>query len=233
MIWSLIYRKFKGNRGNTMIALYESDYLSNLIRQKNQNWNLIDSNGYSFDYKKQCIIPSNANYKYMGKQELINIYPKMHQKFLRNNQFETHLQAFILQNINVVLDKILQCSYKLEWLGNEVGCGVGMQRIDIMASVIVNNERVVIPIELKSHNADCNILTQIQRYIDWLNCYYLRVNETNKILQVILYRDTNYNIRNNQLFSQYESYFNQYNSYTCCPLKHIKFNFKNNEIIFA
>ncbi|WP_261798294.1 hypothetical protein [Campylobacter volucris] len=34
MLWSLIYRKLKGNRGNTMITLYEGDRLINLIRKK-------------------------------------------------------------------------------------------------------------------------------------------------------------------------------------------------------
>lgn len=34
MLWSLIYRKLKGNRGNTMITMYESDRLINLIRKK-------------------------------------------------------------------------------------------------------------------------------------------------------------------------------------------------------
>ncbi|MBZ7981259.1 EVE domain-containing protein [Campylobacter sp. RM12640] len=233
MIWSLIYRKLKGNRGNTMITLYESDYLINLIKQKNQNWFLNNTTGYSFDCKTQSIICSNTSYQYTGKQELINIYPRMYNKYLNDKQFETHLQAYILQNIDIVLEKIFQCSYELEWLGNEVGCGVGMQRIDIMISVIVNNERIVIPIELKSHAVNHSILIQMQRYVDWLNCYYLRVNKTCKILPVILYRDTNYNIQNDQLFLQYEQDFNQYNGYTCYPLKHIKFNFKNNEIIFA
>jgi len=32
MIWSLIYRKMRGNRGNTMITLYEADRLLTLIK---------------------------------------------------------------------------------------------------------------------------------------------------------------------------------------------------------
>ena len=36
MLWSLIYRKLKGNRGNTMITLYESERLISLIRNKNK-----------------------------------------------------------------------------------------------------------------------------------------------------------------------------------------------------
>jgi len=34
MLWSLIYRKLKGNRGNTMITIYESERLFKLIREK-------------------------------------------------------------------------------------------------------------------------------------------------------------------------------------------------------
>jgi hypothetical protein len=35
MLWSLIYRKLKGNRGNTMITAYESERLCQLFRDKN------------------------------------------------------------------------------------------------------------------------------------------------------------------------------------------------------
>ena len=36
ILWSLIYRKLKGNRGNTMITIYESERLIKLIRDKNE-----------------------------------------------------------------------------------------------------------------------------------------------------------------------------------------------------
>jgi hypothetical protein len=61
---------------------------------------------------------------------------------------------------------------QIEWIGNEVSCGVGMQRIDIMISIDGEN-RKIIPIELKSVIAYPEITIQLQRYIDWIEQYYL------------------------------------------------------------
>ena len=75
MLWSLIYRKLKGNRGNCMITLYESERLCQLIRQKN-NRRLIDCDGLSlsFDSEQQCITSkSDAADIYSGRQEPINM----------------------------------------------------------------------------------------------------------------------------------------------------------------
>ena len=49
MLWSLIYRKLKGNRGNTMITIYEAERLCQLIRDKNGRQELnIDNKKISF-----------------------------------------------------------------------------------------------------------------------------------------------------------------------------------------
>jgi len=49
-----------------------------------------------------------------------------------------------------------------------------MQRIDIMFSSIINEvSRKIVPIELKSTFAYPEITIQLQRYIDWLEQYYL------------------------------------------------------------
>src|SRR3989344_8807730 len=40
MLWSLIYRKLKGNRGNTMVTIYEAERLTQLIRNKNNQTEL-------------------------------------------------------------------------------------------------------------------------------------------------------------------------------------------------
>jgi len=37
MLWSLIYRKLRANRGNTMITIYESERLIKLIKDKNNS----------------------------------------------------------------------------------------------------------------------------------------------------------------------------------------------------
>jgi len=168
MLWSLIYRKLKGNRGNTMITIYESERLFQLIRNKNQNTPL-NCNSFTFDVNSQRIICNNKIYEYSGRMEEINIFPRLIEKYRKGLQFESHLQAFILKHFEQIFS-----NENIEWIGNEVACGVGMQRIDIMFSSVINDiNRKIVPIELKSAVAYPEIIIQIQRYIDWLEQYYI------------------------------------------------------------
>ncbi|MDD3739299.1 MAG: hypothetical protein PHP31_08420 [Lentimicrobiaceae bacterium] len=168
MLWSLIYRKLKGNRGNTMVAIYESERLVKLIRDKNRQKTL-NGNNFSFDAKTQKITTKIGHNVYEGRKVSINILPRLIEKYCKNKQFETHLQAYILQNLEKL--SFLK-DEKIEWIANEVSCGVGMQRIDIMLSIKGKN-RKLIPIELKSTEANCYITQQLQRYIDWIEQYYI------------------------------------------------------------
>ena len=137
MIWSLIYRKLKGNRGNTMVTIFEAEKLFDLIRNKNNNTTISNTEGLSFDGQK--IINSESK-KYNGTiQRSINILPRLIDKYNRDRAHEAHLQMIITQNIGCgtipSLDSALNANRdNIEWIGNEVSCGVGMQRIDIMLS---------------------------------------------------------------------------------------------------
>lgn len=228
MLWSLIYRKLKGNRGNTMITIYESKRLISLIRDKNLKQNI---NGiyFSFDLKNQEIIPISAHHIYEGRQERFNILPRLVYKHSRNNQFEAHLQAYILQFIyETQLFGILE-NQPIEWLGNEVSCGVGMQRIDIMLS-LAENPRKIIPIELKSVCVYAEILGQIQRYIDWLEQYYIP-NRPSDIQPMIICRETaNKDSICYQEFYQQAQRFNEKNN--ILPLMYVEFKIQDYSIIF-
>ncbi len=229
MLWSLIYRKLKGNRGNTMITLYESERLIKLIRDKNAR-QLINGNCFSFNKQQQEIITANNNIAYSGRMTPINILPRLIAKYNRGNQFEAHLQAYILQHFyQTKLFGILENPH-IEWLGNEISCGVGMQRIDIMASLKYNNYfRMVTPIELKSTCVDVSILTQIKRYIDWLEQYYIP-NIPSDIQPIIIGRETNKNSKEYQEFYKKVQQFNVNSN--ILPLLYIEFIIKNNEITF-
>lgn len=228
MLWSLIYRKLKGNRGNTMITIYESERLISLIRDKNLKQN-INGIHFSFDLKNQEIIPISTHYTYEGRQEQFNILPRLFYKYSRNNQFEAHLQAYILQSIyETKLFGILE-NQPIEWLGNEVSCGVGMQRIDIMLS-LAENPRKIIPIELKSTCVYAEILGQIQRYIDWLEQYYIP-NRPSDIQPMIICRETtNKNSTCYQDFYQQVQIFNEKNN--ILPLIYVEFKIQDCFITF-
>jgi len=235
MLWSLIYRKLKGNRGNTMITIYESERLFKLIKDKNQR-KLLKGENFLFFYETQEIITIDNHYKYTGRQEPINILPRLLSKYRQNKSFESHLQCYIIQNIgrniNVSLDNTILKNNILEWIGNEVSCGVGMQRIDIMLSAkMKNNDRLVIPIELKAGEADLNNVIQIQRYVDWIEQYYIpnRISYIQPVLisRKIANKSTEYY---NSLINSFRE-FNKRN-FNCLSLKYVEFEIQEDNIYF-
>lgn len=216
MLWSLIYRKLKGNRGNTMITIYESERLTNLIRNKN-NRIVLNGNSFTFNESTQQIETKQQTHQYSGRKETINILPRLINKYCNGKQFETHLQAYILQNIENLPMFINQ---PIEWIGNEVSCGVGMQRIDIMLSINGQN-RKVIPIELKSVSAYPEITTQLQRYVDWIEQYYLP-NRPSDIEPMIITREIT--DKTSQLYDNLISAFNSFNNNNnTLPLRYVEF----------
>lgn len=234
MLWSLIYRKLKGNRGNTMITIYESDRLFKLLRDKNNRQTLNGSN-FTYDYSSQEIILSDNKKVYTGRKEVIDILKRLVRKYSEGKAFEDHLQAYIIQNIgrntNKSLDNCLLDSLPLEWIGNEVSCGVGMQRIDIMLSLLKKDIRVVVSIELKTVEANTSTVFQIQRYVNWLEQYYIpnRVSDIQPALVSKKIKDKG--------ASSYKDIINTFRDLNkknnrCLPLKYIEHELNNNNLVF-
>ena len=225
MLWSLIYRKLKGNRGNTMITIYEFEKLKQLIRNKNQRITL-QGNNFTFNIQSQKIESVQHNNQYLGRQTNINILPRLINKYSRRLQFETHLQAYILQNlagINIFQNEVI------EWVGNEVSCGVGMQKIDIMLSILRDGNKVCVPIELKSTEAYLEITKQVQRYVDWLRQYYLP-NRPSDLEPIIISRQIQN--KTTQNYSDLLQEFNTFNTQNNLRLRYIEFNVINQNINF-
>ena len=240
MLWSLIYRKLKGNRGNTMITIYEAERLAQLLRNKNRQVELNCQNrGLSFDSNEQKIVCLDNGPKiYTGwQQEELNLLPRLIAKYQDGKAFESHLQACITKNIgkkiNASLDDAILDDAKIEWLGNEVSCGVGMQRIDIMASAIQNGQRILIAIELKAVEADENNVKQIQRYVDWIEQYYIP-NRPSDIQPVLITKKITNKLPfvYQQLIASFNN-FNKTNSGRCNRLKFIEFNLVGDELYFS
>ncbi len=174
MLWSLIYRKLKANRGCTMITPYEEQHLCDLIR-KNQSPLICENRLLNFDTVSRKIIVSNKDSRvYSGTKTKFSLMPRINEKIKRNLQFEVHLQAQITHEIgrtNDSLTNILLGQNEITWLGNEVGCGVGMQSIDVMIAY-ENQCHHIMPIELKATYPEESHLRQIKRYVDWVEQYY-------------------------------------------------------------
>lgn len=238
MLWSLIYRKLKGNRGNTMITIYEAERLTQLIRNKNSRTELNCQNkALSFNAAAQKIICLNERPRaYAGRQEEINLLPRLIAKYQAGNSFESHLQAYITKNLGKGthhnLDNIVLSGGQIEWLGNEVSCGVGMQRIDVMPSVIHNEQRVLTPIELKAVEADERNVIQIQRYVDWIEQYYIP-NRQSDIQPVLIAKKIEDKTTNNyrKLVDSFNR-FNQTNNRRCGSLKFVELHIEDNNLVF-
>lgn len=234
MLWSLIYRKLKGNRGNTMITIYESERLFKLLRDKNSRQALNGSN-FTYDFSSQEIVLNKTRNAYTGRREPIDILPRLIRKFSEEKAFETHLQAYIIQNIgrdtNKSLDDCLLKGTPIEWIGNEVSCGVGMQRIDVMLSFIKKNVKIAMPIELKSVEADTSNIIQLQRYVDWLEQYYIpnRISDIQPVLIAKKLDDKDQSYYRD-IFGSFKK-FNRTNN-RCLPLRYIEYDLKNNKLEF-
>lgn len=233
MLWSLIYRKLKGNRGNTMITIYESERLIDLIRKKN-NFKSFSSKtvDFSYDSDSNTIISIANHNQYSGRQVQINILPRLIEKYNTYKAFEAHLQMYITQNLGLGTNKSLDgClginNKKIEWLGNEVSCGVGMQRIDVMFSIEEsNNKRFLYPIELKAVGAHGENTRQLTRYVDWIEQYYIpnRIS----IIQPVLICKKEY-----PLSDELKKSFKTFNKRAgILPLKYIEYEIINNDIVF-
>jgi len=238
MLWSLIYRKLKGNRGNTMITIYEAERLTQLIRNKNNRTELnCENKVLSFDMVAQKIICLNERQRtYTGRREEINLLPRLVAKFRAGNSFESHLQAYITKNlgkeINISLDETTLNGAQIEWLGNEVSCGVGTQRIDVMPSVMQKEQRILIPIELKAVEADERNIVQIQRYVDWIEQYYIPNRQSD--IQPVLIAKKITNKQSGVYKRLIDSFnrFNRENNNRCNPLVFIEFSIVDNDLFF-
>jgi len=238
MLWSLIYRKLKGNRGNTMITIYEAERLIQLIRNKNRRIEIsCDKKMLSFDLNTQRIVCKDGSERsYKGRREEINILPRLIRKHTERKSFEAHLRAYIVKNIgrgkNNSLDNTILNNRTIEWIGDEVSCGVGMRRIDILLSVVNNNQRVVIPIELKAGEANERNVIQIQRYVDWIEQYYIP-NRQSDIEPVLASKKImKKRIEKHRKIIASFNQFNTTNEVRCERLKYIEFDIQNNNLVF-
>ena len=178
MCWSLIYRKLRGNRGCTMITDYEAERLKDLIKKANNNEVITLSNDndiFSYNSQNNCIYVTQPNTEYRGKKdESLDITKRLLVKMQNNKAYETHLQAYILQHINIdnnLKQLLVPNTENSFWIGNEVGCGVGMQKIDILIIQLLNRTLHINIVELKRINPNKSIFEQLKRYVDWIKDY--------------------------------------------------------------
>lgn len=236
MIWSLIYRKLRGNRGNTMITLFESKRLMHLIKEENNNTCLPCSH-FSFDFQNRVIIPGRS-VMYSGQQLEINILPRLIYKYNEKQSHEAHLQAYIIGNLEKnqsLLDALAIKTTSIEWIGNEVSCGVGMQKIDVVISTCLDeDDKILYIIELKDEFLDEKHFPQVARYVKWVKQYYCP-NTPCMIQPVLISRRPMKKRTSTKLLAinKSEKDFNADLPKGCSPIKTIEYNVINNDIHFT
>ncbi len=174
MCWSLIYRKLRANRGCTMITDYEAYKLIEKIKAVNLGDSL-KGTAFSYDYEREKIIAVDELLQYDGVKYSLSVTDRMLMKYRSGNAFEAHLQAYIVQNcFNTPLSEFFHINVeKPTWIGNEVACGVGMQRIDIAMVQEDDNSATINIVELKGCEPYNNIITyQLAWYVNWVINYW-------------------------------------------------------------
>ncbi|MFH1607208.1 MAG: DUF91 domain-containing protein [Nanoarchaeota archaeon] len=251
LIWSLIYRKLKANRGCTPITEEESDKLIQLIKEKNNHQHIDIPNNLTFDNNLQKIVINTeeiVTYDGSKTEEELDIFPLMKLRCGVGRSHEVHLQSYITENAgknNISLNQITGLNNEIIWLGNEVSCGVGMQRVDIFSIVFINNQKEFRVIELKCVYATPDITRQLKRYIDWTRLF---INDANieKIQPMIISLkipsysrslkrkyETEEQTTYSDFFLSLINNLNQFNlENNCKPIRFFEYKINEDEIIF-
>ncbi len=170
VLWTLLYRKMKGRRGNTMLFPWETEKLISLIKDANEGEYLNNIENFTFN-KKLYIIKKNDYFLLEYNIENIGRKIVLEKKLLKSN--ETAFQAYILQNLNVNENKFFPEIFgkNVVWIGNEVYAGSGMQKIDLLTIEKLDETSFIYRIiELKHYKSKDNINNapeQMEYYINW------------------------------------------------------------------
>ncbi|MBI4726861.1 hypothetical protein HY768_06510 [candidate division TA06 bacterium] len=255
ILWSLIYRKLKGQRGCTPLTIEESDRLIDMIQRANNNRPLRynNSDGFTYNASSQEIkVVSNGRKRYAGATNPATpILPQILKLANSSRAFEIHLQAYFTENsglnVNQTLDTITDPASQIIWLGNEVKCGVGMRSIDIFSIInLPRNIRQYKIMELKDEQVTPTITRQIFKYINWTSQYINGAINAN-IQPIVVAREIpnsgNNRLRRKKLDSngnpttfwqEIRDAFNVFNAKNLAmPILYYEYNFVRNNIVFT
>ncbi|MEM2619448.1 MAG: hypothetical protein QW356_08260 [Candidatus Hadarchaeales archaeon] len=171
MQWSLIYRKLKGKRGCTPLLPWEAQRLMDMIRNKNSGNPIANAQfagGFNWDMANRRIItsPTRQGYPY-PRNFNYNVIQEICKRQQQRKAYEVYLQLYFTENIgiNQNLDPIV--GNNPIWFGNEVACGMGMQKIDILTINQNAEKKEFRLIELKDEPVEPSVVEQIEYYVNW------------------------------------------------------------------
>jgi hypothetical protein len=165
LLWTLIYRKMRAKRGNTMLFPCEVERLISLIKDEN-NGQYLSGRHFTLNIPKYEIVQGNQTKTHnIGKPTQISLNDI--------GDSETHFQAYLLQNLKIGNNNFLPQIFgkNIVWIGNEVFAGSSMQKIDILTiEKMDETEYIYRIIELKHPKSGIGINfapMQLEYYINW------------------------------------------------------------------
>lgn len=169
--WSLIYRKLKGQRGCTPLLPWEAQRLFDMIRNKNNGIYIASHNfdgGFDFDFENQRILTNSNRINYeLPRNFEYRTLDVIRKLFRKQRAYENHLQLYFVENIGTDSNLKEIVGENIIWFGNEIACGVGMQKIDILVINQINDKKFFRIIELKDEPVKPDIVEQIKYYVNW------------------------------------------------------------------
>ena len=169
--WSLIYRKLKAKRGCTPLLPWEAERLINMIRNKNQGRPIANSQfegSFGWDRTNRKITMTNNHQKYPYSRNFnFNVLAKICELQRLKKAYEVHLQLYFTENIGINPNLNPIVGNNIIWFGNEVACGVGMQKIDILTICQKDGGKEYRIIELKDEPVEPRVIEQIEYYVNW------------------------------------------------------------------
>jgi len=240
IIWSLIYRKFKAWRGCTPITIEESERLINMLRAKNCNQTLAvsadDALTWDPDTKEIKVLSGcRGNLQYTGaRTQCKNILSEIIWRSKLKRAYEDCLQAYFTENIGIdpKLEPICGKSKEIIWIGNEVFCGVGMQKIDIFTITSDSREnREHRVIELKDEVVTPDVIVQLRRYVNWTLSYIKGTINSN--IQPIVVAPLPISSKGRIKVADSCRNFHAFNNeHIAKEIEYFEFEFDNNALIF-
>lgn len=169
--WSLIYRKLKGKRGCTPLLPWEAQRLMDMIRNKNAGKPIANTQftgGFDWDAQNRRIITTQTRQSYPFPRSFsFNVLKHICELQKRRRAYEEHLQLYFTENIGFTANLNPIVGNNPVWFGNEVACGVGMQKIDILTINQNAGRKEFRIIELKDEPVKPDVVEQIEYYVNW------------------------------------------------------------------
>ncbi len=172
--WSIIYRKMTGRRGCTPLLPHEGKIIKRMLDLINSG-QVLNTESVDFDSEKIMLKAGTGNKIYRGN---LGNFDKIDQYLVtlieeNKRKWELHLQAYLMQEINrnADLTNLLFPDVRIDWIGNEIYAGAGMQSIDILIYSSNELNQFIHLIELKSVEAGIEAAGQLNRYVKWLKAH--------------------------------------------------------------